>query len=644
MDIMKYLKVGLRWWWLILFSVALSATASYIYSQRLPKIYAARTSLLVGSSIIESLNPEEGLLKLSVTLAEVYAQMAYREPVAQAVIDKLGLNMSPGELAGMIQTNVIPNAQLLEIFVLDVHPQRARILADAVAEELIFQSPAASQRRDEREKFIEAQLANLQVKIEDTDQRIAQLNEEINSMTSAVEISEAQSQVGELEQLKADYQASYNQFLSNLSESSPNRLTVFEPATQPFTPVSPNIKMNVVIAAGAGFVLALTAIILLEFFDDTLIWRRDDLQTIFGVPVLGAVSRMADGDHKLVSYSGQNEWSIEADALRNLRSSISLAAGDHPIATLLVTSASPGEGKSHVASNLAATMASSMSGVSGIIAAPRTSVILIDADLRKPSLHEAFELPNLLGLADVLAMPDNAIEVMLKKALRPTTVDNLLLLPAGRTPLDPGSLLTSPRFAKAIQLLGAQADIVIIDSPPILQTVETKAIVNIVDSTLLVVSSGQTGRKTIRRVLDYFATLRDNNLLGIVFNRAKISGDYSYYSLHTPRTGLEQRHEPSSQPSLLGSLLPFGRSQQRETSVLSLAEVAVHLGVSETTAERWCEQGRLAAIKKGRRWTVRLEDLNQFISVYQLDSFENDPDVPVSLPGTNGDTRAPKDH
>src|SRR4030095_3350281 len=115
MDISRYIKIAWRWWWLVLLSMLLSAGMSYWYSQRLPKIYSARATLAVGSNILENPNPDLRNLSSIVTLA---------------VIDKLGLDMTPEQLGGLIQTSVIPSAQLLELYVLDVNPKRAQLLAN----------------------------------------------------------------------------------------------------------------------------------------------------------------------------------------------------------------------------------------------------------------------------------------------------------------------------------------------------------------------------------------------------------------------------------------------------------------------------------------------------------------------------------
>jgi tyrosine-protein kinase Etk/Wzc len=638
MDFMKYIKIGLRWWWLVLLCVGLSATASYFYTQRQPKIYAAKATLSVGNSIVESLNPNVQVLGLSETLALIYGELARRKVITQAVIDKLGLDMQPEDLSEMIQTGVVPTAQLLEITVLDVHPQRAQLLANAIAEELILQTPGASIEQQKREDFINTQLADLEAKIQRTGERIRELEELLGTLTSAVEIAEAQSKAVELENLRSQYQTSYNGFLDNRSDISPNRLALFEPAIEPTWPVGPNVKKNVAIAAAAGLVLALGAILIIEFFNDVLVWRRDGAQTILGFSILGAVGKNADSTNMIVAQD--QLWSPEADALRNLRNALFLAAGERTISTLLVTSALPGEGKSFLTANLGATIASPGASAGAIVAASSTNVIVVDADLRKPSLHELFDMPNMLGLADVLAMPEAAIEGMLKKALKSTGVDGLQLLPAGRTPLDPGSLLNSPRFVKVLHLLSHQADFVIIDSSPLLEAIETKAIANVVDGVVLVVSDGQSRSRIVQKALDYFRIKANSNFLGLVFNRVKLARHYDYYASYVSQEKL-QRSQRAEQKGLLKRVWSFGNTEQGDDDLLTLAEVADQLGVSENMARRWCEDGRLLAEKTGRHWMIRLEDLNEFISAYQQGSSEASKQEPVSSlnmvqPGKNG--------
>jgi len=393
-------------------------------------------------------------------------------------------------------------------------------------------------------------------------------------------------------------------------------LTIVEPATEPTYPIAPNVKMNVLIAAVAGLVLALGAIVLLEFFNDTLSWHSGETQSAFGLPVLGALNKVHNGTRKIVSYD--NPWSPEANALRHIRDSIFLTPKGQTLSALLITSSLPGEGKSFLAANLAAVMASPKPGPGNLNPAPVSSVILVDADLRKPTLHEIFDMPNLLGLADVLAVPETEAETVLEKALKPVDSNNLMLLPAGRSPLDPGSLLNSPRFPQVLSLLKAHANLVIIDSAPILAAIETKAIANAVDGTALVIFDSRTTVREIRKAIGYFQGKGDNNLLGLVFNRVNLPHSYGYYSYYS-RYALTQQElrKLQQKPSLLNRILPFTRPKKGKTPTLTLAEAADYLGVSQDTARRWCEQGRIQA-KRGRgRWSVPREDLDRFAASYQ---------------------------
>jgi excisionase family DNA binding protein len=226
-------------------------------------------------------------------------------------------------------------------------------------------------------------------------------------------------------------------------------------------------------------------------------------------------------------------------------------------------------------------------------------------------------MPNLVGLADVLAVPEVATEMMLKKALKATHIDNLLLLSAGRNPLDPGSLVNSPKFTKVLEFLKTQADLIIIDSGPILEVVETKLIVNAVDGVVLVATNGRSSKRAVQRAIDYFRNKQNNNLLGLVFNRVSLPRSYGYSDYYTYGSKFERADGARRQRPFFQKMWPFNRQKLADNGVLNLTEVADYLGVSKNMAYRWCEEGRIQAIKNGRQWSVRLEDLNEFANSYQ---------------------------
>lgn len=617
MGLMQYIRIGLRWWWLILISVVLSAAASYYYSQQLPKIYSARATLTVGNNIIDDPNPDVRTLGSIRTLTEVYAELVTRVPMAQRIVDRLGLDIDPTDLSDMVETQIIPDAQLLEIYVMDTSPERAQLLADTFAEELILQSPTNSSDRQEREEFVHSQITELQTKIEETNQKIKVVEDRLPNLVSAIEIDEAKGQLAGLETLKADYQRNYSQFLANLSDNSINRLSIFEYALTPQVPISPNIRLNTMIAGLAGFLLALVAIILIEFYDDSLVWQNAKTQKVAGVPVLGSIKKTGRTQAKLISQD--RLWSTEAEAFRALRSSILLAANQQALSTVLITSSTPNEGKTFVSSNLA--VAAAASGTHGVSAADSAAprVILVDADLRKPSLHELFDLPNVFGLMDVLSAPEGAVESTLQQALRPTHIHGLTLLPAGRTPLDPGLLLASGNFQTMLHQLKNQAELVIIDSAPLLTVIETRAIVNAVDATVLVVSNRQTREKTVKKVVEYFDNRVETNLLGLVFNRVNYSGleDGRYSGYYSDRSPLPPLGESVNRPAMWSKIWPFGQTPPTNPDAITLNDVAVQLGIKKETARRWCEDGRLPATKEGSRWVVLVDDLQEFITTFQ---------------------------
>ncbi len=615
MELGRYLEILKRWWWLMILSTVLAAGASYIYSQQQPRIYASRATLMVGTSI-RSQNPNQAELGISRTLAEIYGELVRRTPITQAVIDKLGLEMKSEQLATMIQTQVIQDAQLLEITVLDVSPQRARVLANALANELIVQSPTGARGNQETQQFIQSQLIELQGKIKGVDAQIKDVQDKMVSMTSAAEIAEAQSLLQERERLKRDYQANYAQLLGFVSDSSINTLTVVEPAFEPTTPIAPNIKMNVLVAAMAGLALAIAGIVLLEFFDDRMVWNPKGTQGLAGLPVLGALSKLSSSDGKIVAHT--KVWSPEADSIRNVRTNILLSNPERELHSFLVTSPNPGEGKSFTAANLAA-----------ITALGGQPVTLIDADLRKPTLHELFDMPNVAGLAEVLAAPEAERLALLNKALKKTDVDNLQLLSAGKPPIDPMLLLGSPGFRAIIKTLQERGDLVVVDVGPVLMYSDFAIIARYVDGVLLVARNQITGRQATQKTVERFKMLGIANLLGLVFNDVEslhhYYGAYKRYYHGTRRLAEKQGAAGGVAGWLRGLMRRGAPPELAGEELLSLSEVAQFLGVSEATAGRWCQSGRLPAVKAGRRWRVKRQDLDNFAQAHDAETEGGQP-------------------
>lgn len=173
-----------------------------------------------------------------------------------------------------------------------------------------------------------------------------------------------------------------------------------------------------------------------------------------------------------------------AEAYRTLRTNLTFAALDKPLETLLVTSAAPGEGKSSVLANLAVTMAQG-----------ERRVILVDADLRRPHLHEIFGLPNDRGLTTMI-VEETALD---DPPLIKSGVDNLWLIPSGPLPPNPADILGSRRMEEAITRLKSRADVILFDAPPIVAVTDGAVLGTKVDGVLLVVRAGRTRRDHVQQ-------------------------------------------------------------------------------------------------------------------------------------------------
>ncbi|MBE9471894.1 MAG: CpsD/CapB family tyrosine-protein kinase [Chloroflexi bacterium] len=199
-----------------------------------------------------------------------------------------------------------------------------------------------------------------------------------------------------------------------------------------------------------------------------------------------------------------NPRSPATEAYRTLRTNLTFAALDKPIETLVVTSAAPGEGKSTVLANLAVTMAQG---------GRRT--ILVDADLRRPGLHEIFGIVNDRGLTTMIVEE----AVLDDPPLIDVGVDNLWLMPSGPMPPNPADILGSRKMEEVIAALRARADVVLFDAPPIIAVTDAAVLGTKVDGVLLVVCAGRTRREHAQRARELLERVHVR-IVGAVLNDA----------------------------------------------------------------------------------------------------------------------------
>jgi len=529
MELRQYVNVLLKWWWMILASVIVAGGASYVGTRAVPRTYLSRTTLMVGQAL-QNPNPTQAEFSTGQVLAQSYADLTRREPVLRATLEALGLKWQWVVLKDMVSTRVVPGTQLFEISVLDTDPQRAAVLADQIAQQLILQSPAATDAQKEAERqFTLGQIEDLKANIKRGQDEMQQLDGTISKATSAKQIQDARARQTALQAQVSSWQATYAQLEANLQRGAPNFLSVVEPAQAPTTSVGPRTLANVLLASLVGLALAGAAAFLLEYLDDS-IKSPDDVRQALGLKTLGNIARIEGEDYPGKLVVSKYPRSPVAEAYRMLRTNLRFDDGERPLRTLMVTSASPQEGKSITAANLAAVLAQS-----------GKRVVLVDADMRRPSQHHIFDLDNRLGLATILEGGDTS----LADVLQATSVIGLSVLPSGPLPASPAELLGSKRMMDLTELLGEYADAVIFDSPPVMAVADATILAARMDGTLLVVDSGSTRRGPVQRTKEALTAV-GARLLGVAMNRfsSREGGYYQYY--YSSDEGPRRRRTASS--------------------------------------------------------------------------------------------------
>lgn len=207
----------------------------------------------------------------------------------------------------------------------------------------------------------------------------------------------------------------------------------------------------------------------------------------------------------------KNSKSISAEAYKTLRTNIQYSSFDKEIKTILITSTIPGEGKSTIAGNLALSFAQQ-----------DKKVLVIDCDLRKPSLHKIFKLSNLKGLSDIIVGNSD-----LEKAMY-NYKDNFDILTSGKIPPNPSEILASNAMTALLEKLKTKYDIIIIDSAPLQAVTDAQIISNKVDGTLLVIRAGVTKREAILQAKELLNKV-NAKILGVVLNGVENNSEKHYY-------------------------------------------------------------------------------------------------------------------
>lgn len=525
MDLNEYFFPLKRWWWLLAAAAVMAGITSFLVARMQPSIYQAHTTLMVGQTI-ENPNPNSGDFFLEQSLAGVYADMAYREPVRNATMNALGLSWLPNYIS-----QPVPNSQLLMIQVTDSNPKRAMMVASELAHQLILRSPNIAQSGEEdRQSFLNQQLDSLQSQISTTQADIVNLQQELGGLTSVKQIADTQNQITALQAKLITLQANYANLMSSTQKGAVNSLTVVETAELPTSPINQSKMRIVLLATVIGLVLSAAGAYGIEFFDRTL-KTESDINRVMKLPVLGYIAEMeSKGDEW--KYFMQHPYRPTAEAFRSLRGNIDFDGLDGSLKTIYVSSILASSGKTTIAANLA------LAFLSG-----GKRVMLVDADPFRPRIHEILDIPIDPGLIDVLT-DQMGVHSVIRLV---NEIPDLKVITAGK--LTEGG--TEPGFWKIDQVLSAlkdQADIIIVDGPPLLVP-DGSILASKVDGVLMVLQPGSIRQDIAKATVDQLIRSKARTI-GVVFNRiarGEVDGyaGYSYYTHYaSDGSSLRNSHKP----------------------------------------------------------------------------------------------------
>lgn len=347
------------------------------------------------------------------------------------------------------------------------------------------------------------------------------------------DISRKEFQLRELQREVDGNRALYDTFMTRLKETAATadletaNARVVDPATVPTEPVKPKKTLIVAIAALLALFAGVGLTLLLDALNNTF-KSTEEIENRLNIPVLGILPQMKVQERRELArmFTADTDKSF-SESIRTIRTGVVLSGMDHPHKVMVITSSIPGEGKSTVSANLAFALGQ------------MERVLLIDADLRRPTLAKSFEFPvGTPGLANLIAGTARLEECIQQ-------VDGIDMICAGTVPPNPLELLSSPRFAKAVEVLKNKYDRIIIDSPPTQAVSDAIVLSTFADSLLYVVKSASTHIPLVEKGV---GQLLQNNapVKGIVLNQVDIKkakrygysygGYYDYYGYSNTKT------------------------------------------------------------------------------------------------------------
>lgn len=469
MELRDYLAIVRKRWTIIALVTVVAVGLAALATALATPVYDARAQVYVSISNAGSTN--DLLQGSSYTQRQVksYTALITTPRVLQPVIDDLGLEMTPEDLAGTVSADFPPDTSLINIHARHPEPQMAAEIANELAQSL----------------------AGVVDELERPDEGI-----------------------------------------------SPVAISTVREASAPTAPASPqparNMVLGLLLGLAAGFALAVLRQVL-----DTRVRTADDIRALTDASVMTVVPEDSGSTSRLPVRD--EPASIVAEAFRRLRTNLQFLDTAEPLEAIVVTSSIPGEGKSTVAANLAITLADAGS-----------RVVLVDADLRRPSVAEYLGIEGSVGLTTVLIG-----QASLEDVVQPWGGGNLQVLPSGQVPPNPSEMIGSRAMAWVLAELRRRYDVVIIDTPPLLPVTDAAILARIANGALLVAGTHNAHRNQVLESLGSLEAV-GARVLGLIVNRVQRqqSEAYAYYGADETQPPVRRRRAVGRAASPTGRRTP----------------------------------------------------------------------------------------
>ncbi|RVU83805.1 polysaccharide biosynthesis tyrosine autokinase [Leucothrix sargassi] len=361
-------------------------------------------------------------------------------------------------------------------------------------------------------------IATLKIQAESALKRQELIEQQLNSLKTTTISAQGDSiRYNTLQREVESNQVIYTELLQQYKsakvagENGTNNITIIDKAGVPYEKHKPRLRNNVAFGLLLGLMLGMGAAFLREFMDDTL-KSSDELERITALPVLGLLPNLKNHSYEQVALLAHMEpRSPLAEAIRSLRTSLKFSTQYGAPRVTFITSSNPSEGKSSIALNLATAYAQ----VGG-------KVLLIDADLRNPSIHQLLKLDNLEGLTNYLAGAGDAENIS-----RPCLIKQLRVITSGPIPPDPVELLSGKRMQALLDAASEEFDHIIIDGPPVIGLADALVLSNLADATILSVQAGKTRKASLIATLKRLERT-SGNIIGTLLSRVDQSSNPEY--------------------------------------------------------------------------------------------------------------------